>query len=161
MNEWIAPCAGKFEKGEHVFPVRVYYEDTDAGGIVYYANYLRFAERARTEMMHLLDGGYRNLIAERRIAFAVRRCEVDFLAPARLDDVLEVRTSLTEVGGASVKAEQAIRRGKDELTRICVRLACIDPAGRAVRIPAPLRAALETAMRNGTRTQIKKRQREK
>ena len=148
MNEPHGPCTGAFEKGEHVFPLRVYYEDTDAGGIVYYANYLKFAERARTEMMHSLDAGYRNLIAERGIAFAVRHCEADFLAPARLDDVLEVRTSITETGGASVTAEQVIRRGKEELTRIRVRLACIGPAGRAVRIPAQLRTALETAMRN-------------
>ena len=101
MDEESKPCAGKLDGGVHVFPVRVYYEDTDAGGVVYYANYLKFAERARTEMMHLLDAGYRDLITARTVAFAVRRCEVDFLAPARLDDVLEVRTSVTETGGAS------------------------------------------------------------
>jgi len=148
MDEESKPCAGKLDGGVHVFPVRVYYEDTDAGGVVYYANYLKFAERAPTEMMHLLDAGYRDLIAERTVAFAVRRCEVDFLAPARLDDVLEVRTSVTEAGGASVTAAQVIRRGADEITRIRVRLACVDAAGRPARIPAALRTALETVMQN-------------
>jgi acyl-CoA thioester hydrolase len=142
------PHAGKLTRGVHVFPVRVYYEDTDAGGVVYYANYLKYAERARTEMMHLLDTGYRDLIAERRLAFAVRRCEVDFLAPARLDDVLEVRTAVTEASGASVTAEQVIRRGAVELTRLRVKLACIGPAGRAVRLPPKLRSALSIVMRN-------------
>jgi len=132
----------------HLFPLRVYYEDTDAAGIVYYANYLKFAERARTEMMHLLDAGYRDMVAERRIAFAVRHCEVDFLAPARLDDLLEVETSVLEAGGATVTAEQVIRRGDSVLTRMRVKLACVDGTGRAVRLPAPVRSALESVMRN-------------
>jgi acyl-CoA thioester hydrolase len=146
MDEAAAPCTGKISGRVHVFPLRVYYEDTDAAGIVYYANYLKFAERARTEMMHLLDGGYKDLIAERKLAFAVRHCEVDFLAPARLDDVLEVRSSVMETGGASVTARQIIRRGHAELTRLNVRLACVDGRGRAMRIPARIRAALETVM---------------
>lgn len=142
------PCSGRIEGGVHVFPLRVYYEDTDAAGIVYYANYLRFVERARTEMMHLLESGYRESVAQRRIAFAVRRCEMDFLAPARLDDVLEVRTAVTEIGGASINAEQVIRRDGTDLTRIRVRLACVDGAGRAMRLPDKIRAALQTVIQH-------------
>lgn len=145
------PQGGRITRGVHVFPVRVYYEDTDAAGVVYYANYLKYAERARTEMMHLLDAGYRDLIAGGKLAFAVRRCEVDFLAPARLDDILEVRTSVTETGGASVTAEQVIRRGGDDIARLCVKLACITPAGRATRLPPKLRTALARVTKNGNR----------
>lgn len=139
---------GALAEGAHVFPVRVYYEDTDAGGVVYYANYLKYAERARTEMMHLLDVGYDALVADGAIAFAVRRCEVDFLAPGRLDDVLEVRTTLAEAAGATLSAEQLIRRGETELTRLRVMLACIDRNGRPVRIPQTLRAAFQTLNQN-------------
>lgn len=136
--------SGRVSDGVHVFPVRVYYEDTDAGGVVYYANYLKFAERARTEMMHLLDAGYGDLVAERGLTFAVRRCEVDFLAPARLDDVLEVRTKVTATDAASVSADQVIQHDEKALTRLHVRLACLNDAGRPARIPSALRAALQT-----------------
>ena len=142
-----SPCPGSFQDGIHVYPLRVYYEDTDAAGIVYYANYLKFAERARTEMMHLLDVGYRDLVAQHSIAFAVRRVEVDFLAPAKLDDILEVRTSVTEAAGASVTADQVIHRSGDEITRLRVRLACLGPDGRLLRLPPMLRTALENVIR--------------
>ncbi|MGB8274759.1 MAG: YbgC/FadM family acyl-CoA thioesterase, partial [Alphaproteobacteria bacterium] len=108
-------CSGALEGDVHRFPVRVYYEDTDAGGVVYYANYLKFAERARTEMMHLVGAGYGDAVRAGKVAFAVRRCEIDFLAPARLDDLLEVETRLLEAGGASLSAEQRIRREGDEI----------------------------------------------
>ncbi len=146
MRERGGVNSGEFAGHVHVFPVRVYYEDTDAGGVVYYANYLKFAERARTEMMHLLADGYGDLLAEGRIGFAVRHCEADFAAPARLDDLLEVRTTVTEARGSTVSAEQVIRRGKSEITRLRVRLACINQAGRPTRIPAALRAALQSLM---------------
>jgi acyl-CoA thioester hydrolase len=147
MHDRQGPSAGAFEGGVHVFPVRVYYEDTDAGGIVYYANYLKFAERARTEMMHLLDAGYREIIRDKGLAFAVRRCEVDFLAPARLDDVLEVRTRLLAERGASLSAEQTISREGRDIARLHVRLACINSAGKPARIPAGLRSRIRTLAR--------------
>lgn len=143
------PASGRIVRGVHVFPLRVYYEDTDAGGVVYYANYLKYAERARTEMMHLLDAGYRDLVAGGKLAFAVRRCEVDFLAPARLDDILEVRTAVSQAGGASVTAEQVIRRGAEDITRLTVKLACVAPGGRAMRIPARLKNALARVTKAG------------
>ena len=81
--------SGMVADGVHVFPVRVYYEDTDAGGIVYYANYLKFAERARTELLRIAGITHSDLMAESGVAFAVRHCAADFIKPARLDDPLD------------------------------------------------------------------------
>ncbi len=131
-----------FEDALHVFPVRVYYEDTDAAGIVYYASYLRFAERARTELTRALGLSHARLLNEAGILFAVRRCTADFLAPARLDDLLAVHTSLTHLGGASVDMQQTIRRGHADLVRLAVRLACVGSGGRPERIPDAVRNAL-------------------
>lgn len=129
---------------EHVFPLRVYYEDTDAAGIVYYANYLKFAERARTEMLRERGFDHRELDAKDGVAFAVRTCNADYLLPARLDDALEVRTRVTHIGGASLEADQDIAREDAILTRLKVRLACINRAGRPARIPAAILAAFRS-----------------
>ena len=126
----------------HCWPIRVYYEDTDAGGIVYYANYLKFAERARTEMMRELGTSHSEMTRTEGLSFAVARCEVEYLKSARLDDLLEVRTRIVEVGGATLDALQVIRRSEDEVARLKVRLACLNRDGRAKRIPASVRAAL-------------------
>ena len=131
-----------FEEGVHIFPVRVYYEDTDAAGIVYYANYLRFAERARTEFTRALGFDHARLHAEAGIVFAVRRCAAEFLAPARLDDLLAVRTTITHLGGASVSMTQIIRRDAIDLVRLAVKLACVGALGRPERIPDAVRDAL-------------------
>lgn len=127
----------------HVFPLRVYYEDTDAGGIVYYANYLKFAERARTEMLREIGVESSRLIDGEGIAFAVRHCTADFLKPARLDDSLEVHTRLLEVGGASLVADQRIVRRTEELVRLRLRLACVNRSDRPARLPAGVRASLK------------------
>lgn len=129
---------------EHVFPIRVYYEDTDAAGIVYYANYLKFAERARTEMLRERGFDHRKLDAKDGVAFAVRSCNADYLLPARLDDALEVHTRVTHIGGASLEADQDITREDAILTRLKVRLACINRAGRPARIPAAILAAFRS-----------------
>jgi acyl-CoA thioester hydrolase len=126
---------------EHRFPLRVYYEDTDAAGIVYYANYLKFAERARTEMLRAIGVEHRSLRDETGVAFAVRRCDVEYMAPARLDDLLEVRTRITDLRGAAIEAEQVVTRGNDELARLKVMLVCVGPGGNATRIPKPVRQA--------------------
>lgn len=123
---------------EHRFPVRVYYEDTDAAGIVYYANYLKFAERARTEMLRELGVGQREMRESKGVAFAVRRCTVDYMAPAKLDDMLEVRTRITNLRGAAIEAEQIVTRDNDQLVRLNVMLVCIGPGGNATRIPKPV-----------------------
>ena len=126
----------------HIFPLRVYYEDTDAGGIVYYANYLRFAERARTEYLRSVGADHQTLMAEDGVAFTVRQCSVDYVSPAFLDDPLEVHTRFLEVRGASLRAEQVVKRQTDELARLIVRLACVGGDGRPRRMPAALRSAL-------------------
>jgi acyl-CoA thioester hydrolase len=137
-----AAVRGISAAGTHVFPVRVYYEDTDAAGIVYHANYLRFAERARSEMMRSYGIESSQLMARERFNFAVARCVVDYLKPARLDDALEVHTRIVEIGRASLKAEQIVRCRQALLTRILIRLAVIDLDGRPVRLPAALRTTL-------------------
>ncbi|MFN0043050.1 MAG: tol-pal system-associated acyl-CoA thioesterase [Alphaproteobacteria bacterium] len=127
----------------HVFALRVYYEDTDAGGVVYYANYLRFAERARTELLRAYGADHASLAAESAVAFAVRSVAVDYLAPARLDDALEVHTRVRHVGGATLDAEQNVLRGREVLTRLNVRLACLGRDGKPRRLPAGLRRSLD------------------
>lgn len=128
----------------HRHPIRVYWEDTDAGGIVYHSNYLNFAERGRTEMVRGL-GMKQSELAEGGFAFAVRHMEVDFLKSARLDDLLEVESAIAEVGGASMQVGQVIRRLDDcaELVRLDVRLAFISLDGRPARIPADLKRSLQ------------------
>lgn len=126
----------------HRFPVRVYYEDTDAGGIVYHANYLNFAERARTEMVRELGISQRTMLEEGEgIAFAVRSANIDFRRSAKLDDLLSVETEVIAIGGASIELDQRIIRAGDgtELVRIGVRLGYITLSGKPARIPAPVR----------------------
>lgn len=126
----------------HEFRCRVYYEDTDLAGIVYYANYLKFIERGRTEA--LIAGGVDQgrLLAEAGIVFAVRRVAADYLAPARLQDELKVLTRLEGIGGARIDLVQEVRRGEALLFRAAVRLAAMDRSGRPARVPAEVRAAL-------------------
>src|SRR5262245_58078117 len=116
MSDKVAP-SGSIDDGarEHVFPVRVYYEDTDAAGIVYYVNYLKFAERARTEMLRLLGREQQQMMETDGVAFAVKSARIEYFRPARLDDALEVRTGLVEVGGASLKVRQRIVRSGELL----------------------------------------------
>ncbi len=140
-SELVQP-SGKIEADTHIYPVRVYYEDTDTLGIVYYANYLKFAERARTEMLRLLGFEQHNLSNEYGVGFAVRHCEIDFRLPARLDDSLEVHSRMFSVGGASLKTEQIVRRDGTDLVRIRVRVACMARNGQPTRIPPPLFALL-------------------
>ncbi|WP_419799199.1 MAG: tol-pal system-associated acyl-CoA thioesterase [Terasakiella sp.] len=126
---------GRLEDGTFIFPIRVYYEDTDAGEIVYYANYLKFAERARTEFLRYFNIHQSELLEKDRIAFAVRRAEADYRKPAKLDDFLEVHTRLVKLGGASLEMEQVLKRGEDTLVHVKVRIACIHLEGRPVPIP--------------------------
>lgn len=135
---------GGRENNVHVFPVRVYYEDTDGGGIVYYANYLKFAERARTELLRLAGINQSELLSDDGVAFAVRHCAADFLKPARLDDSLAVHTRVVAVNGASFEIQQAVKRDGEDMVQLRVKLACVITPGRATRIPMPVRAVLET-----------------
>jgi acyl-CoA thioester hydrolase len=126
----------------HSLPIRVYYEDTDAAGMVYHANYLKFAERGRSEMLRSLGFPHRKLGQENGVGFAVRRCSVEFRAPARLEDALTVDTTLVDVGAATLKAHQQIRREGEVLVDLDVLVACIGRDGRPRRLPGALRAVL-------------------
>lgn len=142
MSDRLATAGeGAIDAGIHRFPIRVYYEDTDAVGLVYHANHLRFAERARTEMLRCLGFAHGELQASHGVTFAVRRCEVDYLAPARLDDHLVVRTRMLRLGGASTDLEQRIWRGERLLVEVVIRLVLLDGRQRVARLPAPLRQA--------------------
>ncbi len=132
----------------HRFSIRVYYGDTDAGGIVYHSNYLDFAERARTELVREMGISQRAMLEEGGgTAFAVRSATVDFLRPAKLDDLLEVETEVVAVGGASVELRQIIRRNATELVRCDVRLGYITLAGKPARIPAGIKTLFEHRIR--------------
>lgn len=125
-------------------PVRVYYEDTDAAGVVYYANYLRYMERARTEWLATLGMELATLAREHGVAFMVHRVDIQYLRPARLGDRLEVGVTLVERGRSRIIVDQRIVRGPEIVTDARVTLACLDPAQWcATRIPAPLAARLQ------------------
>jgi acyl-CoA thioester hydrolase len=126
----------------HSMPVRVYYEDTDAAGIVYYANFLKFAERGRTEMMRALGFAHSTIREETGIIFTVRRLSADYRMPARLDDALSVDTRIVEIGAATLLLDQQIRRKETLLVGLDLLLACVGRDGRPRRVPGALRAAL-------------------
>lgn len=131
------------EEGAHQFALRVYFEDTDAGRIVYHAAHLRFAERARTEWLRDLGLPHRQLIDESGLIFVVKRLSIEYHRPARLDESLTVLTRPRHIGAASVTLLQAIRRGEEEIATLDVVLACLGfTTGRPQRIPAALRALL-------------------
>jgi acyl-CoA thioester hydrolase len=122
----VAPATGELVDKEFLFPVRVYYEDTDAGGIVYYANYLKFAERCRTEFIRTLGAKQQEkLQSPEKTAWVVRHCEADYMAPAVLDDELIVSCRITNLGGVTVTMHQEIRRGQDVLVAIDIKAAHI------------------------------------
>lgn len=130
----------------HRFTTRVYYEDTDLAGIVYYANYLKFIERARTEWVASLGVDQMALKAAEGIVFAVRRVEADFLRPARFGDDLLVETSLTGLSGARIVLEQVVLRGGERLFLAVVTLVCLAEDGHAARVPVEVRARLAGRM---------------
>ncbi|MEM7523737.1 MAG: tol-pal system-associated acyl-CoA thioesterase [Pseudomonadota bacterium] len=125
----------------HEASFRVYYEDTDMAGVVYYANYLKFIERARSDALREA-GVDQAAMREDGAVFVVTRIEADYLSPARYDDVISVTTELAEVKGASAALRQFVKRDGETLFRSFVRLACMTTAGRPVRMPAAARAAL-------------------
>ncbi|PKO84993.1 MAG: tol-pal system-associated acyl-CoA thioesterase [Betaproteobacteria bacterium HGW-Betaproteobacteria-11] len=119
----------------HSLPVRVYYEDTDCAGIVYYANYLHFLERGRTELLRAL-GHDQNVLMQEGIAFAVRSVNAEFFLPAKLDDLLTVETTVAALGRAQVSFAQRIVRDAQTLLEANIRVACLDPArGKPVAMP--------------------------
>lgn len=124
----------------HHYPVRVYYEDTDAAGVVYYANYLRFAERARMEFLRQYGYNHQQVRDEHNLVLVVRRVEVDYRAPARLDDLLDVSTEVIECKNSSLTMKQVVSCKDEVLTEMIVVIVAVGLAsGKAVRIPPQLR----------------------
>jgi len=143
MPERWPDLAGRIEGGTHVLPIRVYYEDTDFSGLVYHANYLRFCERGRSDCLRLL-GIHHHELRQGRLAlsFVVRRMVCDFLAPARIDDVLEVESRFVGVSGARMDIAQAVMRNGEILFQAAVTAALVDAGGRPRRFPEPMIEAL-------------------
>ena len=129
----------------HRQAIRVYFEDTDAAGIVYYANYLKFAERARTDMLRDLGISHADMMTQGGQVLVVRRCTIEYLKPAKLDDLLTIETDVAKLGGASVDLVQRVLRGAELLVELKVQVVCIDRNGRPARIPDYVRAALPRA----------------
>ncbi len=143
MSAAALALSGRIEEATHFFPVRVYYEDTDAGGLVYYANYLKYAERGRTEMLRLLNVNHTETAERYGLAFAVRDCAADYRRAARLDDVLEVRSRLFDLRGATIGVDQGIWREDDLVAHLRLRIVCLNRQGRPARFPGPMRTTLQ------------------
>ncbi len=137
-----APTTGRIEGGQHILPLRIYYEDTDAQGIVYYANWLRFLERGRTELLRMIGLEHSALQAASGINWVVRRCTIDYLKPARLDEIIDIVTACGEMRGASLDMIQEARRGAEVLVRAELLVACMGESGRPARLPLQARNAL-------------------
>ena len=121
------------------WPVRVYYEDTDLGGVVYYANYLKFLERARTEWLRARGFEQTALAAVHGVMFIVRSIALDYRKPARFNDQLEVTVELRDIGASRIALNQVVRRGQEDLASAQVEIACVNTATfRPVRIPEPV-----------------------
>ena len=134
----------------HTLPVRVYYEDTDASGLVYHASHIRFMERGRTELLRTLGLVQRELLESPTAApifFVVRKMDVDFERPGRMDDLLTVETAVTAIGGASVDLDQRVLRDGELLVKATVKVVCVEE-GRARRLPAQARESFLQALRN-------------
>ncbi|SHE22389.1 tol-pal system-associated acyl-CoA thioesterase [methanotrophic endosymbiont of Bathymodiolus puteoserpentis (Logatchev)] len=128
---------------QFTWPVRVYYEDTDAGGVVFYANYLKFYERARTEMLRAMGFEQDELMAQQNILFVVRSVQVDYLQPAKFNDLLDVSAALSRVKSASLIFAQTVMRQDEILSKATIRIACLDSNSmRPQLIPDSLKQAL-------------------
>lgn len=133
---------GRFEAGlggtQHIFPVPVYWEDTDAGGIVYYANYLKFTERARTDMLRGLGINQQEMLREDGANFVIRACEIEYIKPARLEDQLEIVTVITSLRGASLHMQQDVCCEGEILVKTTVRVACLGEDGKPQRLSSAI-----------------------
>lgn len=127
----------------HRFTCRVYYEDTDLAGVVYYANYLKFIERARSEWVREIGVDQVALKADQGIVFAVRRVEADYLLPAKFDDMLEVETAVAQVTAARIVLTQNVKRNGETLFASVVTLVCLGVDGRPHRLPADIRHSMQ------------------
>lgn len=138
--------AGRIEGNTHVLPIRVYFEDTDCGGVVYHANFLKFCERGRSDFIRLLGidaQGLANPEAGEPAIFVVRHIEIDYLKPGRMDDVLEIVTTCAEIGSASLKLRQDVMRDGTLIVRAVVTVVLVGRSGKPQRLGALVRNALQ------------------
>ncbi len=145
MTSW-PDLAGRIEGETHVLPIRVYFEDTDCAGVVYHANFLKFCERGRSDFIRLLGiehQGLANPAQGEPAVFVVRRVEIDYLKPGRMDDVLEVVTSCAEIGSASLKLAQDVRRDGTLIARALVSVVLVSRNGKPQRLGQLVRDALQ------------------
>lgn len=140
--------SGTFDESAHLLPVRVYWEDTDAGGIVYHASYIRFMERGRTETLRSLGLVQSDLRARSGLRFVVSSMEINFRMPAFVDDLLIIRTECMKIGAASLSLGQTVLRDSQCLVSAKVLCAAIDEEGRPMRFPQEVKRSLE-AMQEG------------
>jgi acyl-CoA thioester hydrolase len=152
MTDRWPDLAGRIEGEIHLLPVRVYFEDTDFAGYVYHANFLKFCERGRSDFIRLLGIHHQSLANPEEgegAVFVVRRIEIDYLKPGRLDDVLEVITRCGHIGGASLVLDQEVRRGETVLVRARVTVVLVSKSGKPQRIGSLVRGALERFVNQG------------
>lgn len=138
----ISPHSGIMNNGKHIFPLRVYYEDTDVGGVVYYANYLKFMERARSEMIGMLGLDQAAMLHYNNVddvSFVVRHIEVDFMSSARFDDCLTVMTTILKLGGASIIMKQDIMKDDKCLIEATIKIAVVGENGRPKKLPIAIK----------------------
>lgn len=143
MSDAHAPTMGRFDGKTHILPVRVYYEDTDVSGIVYHANYLRFMERGRSEALRL--AGIHHMVmmsGEEPVAWTIRRLEIDYARPAKLDDALEIHTRYHTLAGARLTGAQWVKRHGVDLVTAKIEAALITMTGKPRRIPEEVRMKL-------------------
>jgi acyl-CoA thioester hydrolase len=145
-NAW-PDLAGRIEGRKHILPIRVYHEDTDFTGLVYHANYLKFCERGRSDFVRMAGirqtGMFEGEGASEAAAFVVRHMDVDFLKPARMDDVLEIVTSVAELGGATMTLLQEVTREETVLCRLLVKIVLISQSGKVMRLGALVQDGLQ------------------
>ncbi len=142
MSE-LAPAEGRFEGKAFVFPIRVYYEDTDFSGLVYHANYLHFMERGRSEFLRVAEVSHQAMLGQGEpLVWAVRRIKIDYLKPARVEEALTIRTALIELTGARMRLAQEVRRGLEVLAGAEVEVCLITLDGRPRRVPDGVRTIL-------------------
>ena len=143
-NQAQEPSGGWFEGKTHVFPLRVYYEDTDLSGFVYHASYLRFMERGRSEFLRIAGVGHAGMLeAAEPLVWVVRRMDIGFQRPARIEQALTVRTGVAELGGARMNLDQAVMRGQETLVKAAVEVCIVTLDGRPRRVPDSTRKKLE------------------
>jgi acyl-CoA thioester hydrolase len=145
MPSALEPAIGRFDRQAFVFPLRVYYEDTDFSGVVYHASYLRFMERGRSEFLRAAGAPHQAMLAaEPPLFWAVRRMTIEFVKPAKVEEALTVRTQALELAGARLRLGQEIRRGGSLLVRADVEVCVISFEGRPRRVPEAIRSKLQT-----------------